>query len=131
MEYINMGKFSKLVGIPMYKLRKWDKDDIFKPAHKAKSGHRYYTQDQVMDFFEKTILVIATKIEDYEAIDNQDLNTYELLRIENIEELIKYLISMNDYKLLKLEKIVMIKPIDIRVKKIIHNLGIKLEEISK
>ncbi len=51
MKYYSIGKFSKLIGKTEQTLRNWDKKDILTPHHKAESGYRYYSQQQLDYFF--------------------------------------------------------------------------------
>ncbi|MCL1912567.1 MAG: IS607 family transposase [Eubacteriaceae bacterium] len=48
MEYYTIGQFSKLVGKSIQTLRLWDKEDKLKPHHTSQGGHRYYSQQQVL-----------------------------------------------------------------------------------
>jgi len=47
MQYYSIGKFSELIGVTQQTLRNWDKGGKLKPCHKAESGHRYYSQQQL------------------------------------------------------------------------------------
>lgn len=50
MQYYSIGKFAKLIGKTEQTLRNWDKNGTFKPSHVAKSGFRYYSQEQLNHF---------------------------------------------------------------------------------
>ena len=51
MKLYSLGEFSKLIGRTQQTLRNWDKNGVLKPAHIAKSGYRYYSQEQLSHFF--------------------------------------------------------------------------------
>jgi len=42
-----IGKFSKLTGISITTLRKWDEKTILKPAFKTPRGTRFYSEEQL------------------------------------------------------------------------------------
>jgi len=48
MEYYTIGQFSKLVGKSIQTLRLWDKENKIKPHHTSEGGHRYYSEQQVL-----------------------------------------------------------------------------------
>ena len=50
MKFYSIGEFSKLIGRTPQTLRDWDKKDVLKPAQVAKSGYRYYSQEQLNHF---------------------------------------------------------------------------------
>lgn len=47
MDYFSIGKFAKLIGVSEQCLRNWDSTGRLKPHHKAKSGYRYYSKEQL------------------------------------------------------------------------------------
>jgi len=47
MEYFSIGKFAKLIGVTEQCLRNWDNTGRLKPHHKAESGYRYYSKEQL------------------------------------------------------------------------------------
>lgn len=66
MKYYSIGEFAKLISKTEQTLRNWDKKDILKPHHVAKSGYRYYSQQQLNHFLGiKNIKPSAKKIIGY------------------------------------------------------------------
>ena len=51
LKYYSIGEFAKLIGKTEQTLRNWDKNSTLKPHHIAKSGYRYYSQEQLNHFF--------------------------------------------------------------------------------
>ncbi|MTK10724.1 MAG: IS607 family transposase [Clostridiaceae bacterium] len=51
MKYYSIGEFAELIGKTEQTLRNWDKNGTLKPHHVAKSGYRYYSQEQLNHFF--------------------------------------------------------------------------------
>ncbi len=51
MKYYSIGEFAELTGKTIQTLRNWDKNNVLKPHHKAASGFRYYSQEQLNHFF--------------------------------------------------------------------------------
>ena len=43
----SIGKFSKETGISISTLRRWDKENIYKPTFVTEGGTRYYSEDQL------------------------------------------------------------------------------------
>ena len=50
MEYYDIGKFAKLIGVTTQSLRNWDRTGKLKPHHIAESGYRYYSQEQLYHY---------------------------------------------------------------------------------
>lgn len=61
MKYYSIGEFSELVGITQQTLRNWDKNDKLKPHHVAKSGYRYYSQEQLNGLLGLSLKKTTTK----------------------------------------------------------------------
>lgn len=51
MKYYSIGEFAKLIGKTEQTLRNWDKNNTLKPHHVIESGYRYYSQEQLNNFF--------------------------------------------------------------------------------
>ncbi|MBQ6631537.1 MAG: IS607 family transposase [Romboutsia sp.] len=51
MKYYSIGEFAKAVGKTTKTLRNWDKNGKLKPARVEDTGYRYYSQEQLNNFF--------------------------------------------------------------------------------
>lgn len=49
-----IGEFSKITGVSIDTLRRWDNEGKFK-ANRAITGHRYYTDDHLKQLREKEV----------------------------------------------------------------------------
>ena len=56
MKYLSVGQFAEAIGKTQQTVRNWSKNNTLKPDHIAKSGYRYYTQDQVAKYLGRTNL---------------------------------------------------------------------------
>ncbi|WP_128893731.1 IS607 family transposase [Longirhabdus pacifica] len=52
-DYYNIGQFAKLSGKSISTLRLWDKQGKLKPHHISEGGHRYYSQEQLDQIFQR------------------------------------------------------------------------------
>lgn len=50
MKYYAIGEFAKAIGVTEQTLRNWDTSNKLKPHHVAKSGYRYYSQQQLQHY---------------------------------------------------------------------------------
>lgn len=48
--YMTTSQFAQRIEIHPQTLRDWDKSGVLKPHHKTKSGRRYYTEEQALEF---------------------------------------------------------------------------------
>lgn len=129
MNYLSIGKFAKYINTPVYQVRRWDNTNILKPAYKTESGTRYYTQQQVIDFYNKWNLIFIKNINEDRLIGEVKNSTIKI--VSCTEDIFKYLINLNTLELKKLKTIYMVKPIDSKVKTMIKNLKINLIEIDR
>ena len=51
MKYYSIGEFAKAIGKTTKTLRNWDKNGKLKPARVEDTGYRYYSQEQLNNFF--------------------------------------------------------------------------------
>lgn len=51
LKYYSIGEFAKAIGKTTKTLRNWDKAGILKPARVEPTGYRYYSQEQLNQFF--------------------------------------------------------------------------------
>jgi len=65
MEYYAIGQFSKLVGKSIQTLRAWDIENKLKPHHVTDGGHRYYSEQQVLQVTKQPIPAKDRKIIGY------------------------------------------------------------------
>ena len=92
MKYYSIGEFSKAIGVTQQTLRNWDKIGKLKPHHVAKSGYRYYSQQQLQyylglkgeEFAKKKVLgycrVSSNKQKDDLERQIENVKTYMLAR---------------------------------------------------
>lgn len=50
--YYPITEFAEKIGVSPQTLRVWEKTNKFKPHHKTPGGHRFYSHDQLEEFFE-------------------------------------------------------------------------------
>lgn len=80
----SINKFAKLIGRTTQTLRNWDKKGVLKPAHVAKSGYRYYSEEQLDHFLGKKQL-IARKIIGYCRVNSNKQKDDLERQVENIK----------------------------------------------
>jgi hypothetical protein len=129
MKYLSIGKFAKYINTPIYQVRRWDNNNILKPAYKTDSGTRYYTQQQVIDFYTKWNLVFIKNLEDDKLIGEVKNPTIKIITC--IEDVFSYLINLNTLQIRKLKNIYMVKPVDTKIKQMVKNLNINLVEVER
>lgn len=54
MRFYKSGEFAQMLGVTSATLRNWDFKGILKPHHKTDTGYRYYSEEQLQKFFEKS-----------------------------------------------------------------------------
>ena len=50
-KYLSVEEFSERIGVHPQTVRKWDNEGVLKAHHRSPGGHRYYTEAQVVAYF--------------------------------------------------------------------------------
>ncbi len=50
-QYLSVTEFAKAIGVHPQTLRRWETSGYLKPHHKTPGGFRYYSDQQVDDYF--------------------------------------------------------------------------------
>lgn len=82
----SIGKFSKVTGISMSTLRRWDKEDKFKPNFVSVGGTRYYSTEQLDDILGNHSVILNTKkIIGYCRVSSQKQKDDLERQVENVK----------------------------------------------
>lgn len=49
--FYKTGEFARLIGVSAVTLRSWDEKGLLKPHHVTPFGYRYYSEQQLQDYF--------------------------------------------------------------------------------
>ena len=85
MEYYTIGQFSKLVGKSIQTLRAWDIENKLKPHHVTDGGHRYYSEQQVMQVTKQPIPIRERKVIGYCRVSSPKQKDDLERQIENVK----------------------------------------------
>ena len=56
MGFYKTGTFASLIGVSATTVRSWESRGWLQPHHRSPSGYRYYTDEQVTDYFNGNLL---------------------------------------------------------------------------
>lgn len=85
-KYLKIGEFAKKVNTKIGRLRYLNSKNIFKPAFVSESGHRYYTSEQIKEFFQRE--KNSKKFNVYLCIKKMDLSDDLQNKIKNAEKIL-------------------------------------------
>jgi predicted site-specific integrase-resolvase len=89
-KYYAVGETAKKIGVTTQTLRDWDRTGKLKPHHIAKSGYRYYSQEQINQVIGKRNDTIEKRIIGYCRVSSSKQKDALERQIENVKT---YLIS--------------------------------------
>lgn len=52
-KFMTVDEFAKKIGVHPQTVRSWDKSGVLIPHHKTPSGRRLYSEEQVIEYFNK------------------------------------------------------------------------------
>lgn len=81
----SIGKFSKETGISISTLRRWDKENIYKPTFVTEGGTRYYSEDQLNTIIYGSSEINKSKIIGYCRVSSQKQKDDLERQVDNVK----------------------------------------------
>ena len=85
MNYYSIGQFAKIINRTVITVRAWDKNGKLKPHHVTKSGHRYYSDEQVNEVLKLPKIKKERKIIGYCRVSSHKQKDDLARQVDNVK----------------------------------------------